>query len=167
MTAVFPWLIICTLRGLYLIGPGFPNACYHSVGTSPLLVYSYIGFRDLFHTPLSSVTAVSPWLITCTLRGLYLIGPGFPNACYHLVGTSPLLVYCLLLHWLSRPISYPPVICDSSIPLVDYLHPPGSIPNWTRFSKRMLPLGRHLSPVSLLFTLTLAFATYFIPRCHL
>ena len=84
-----------------------------------------------FHTPLSSVTAVSPWLITCTLQGLYLIGPGFPNACYHSVGTSPLLVYCLLLHWLSRPISYPPVICDSSIPLVDYLHPPGSTPIWT------------------------------------
>ena len=38
----------------------------------------------------------------------------------------------------------PPCHCDSSIPLVGYLHPPGSKPRRTRFSERMSPLSRHL-----------------------
>ena len=47
----------------------------------------------------------------------------------------------------------PPVIRDSSIPLVDYLHPPGSIPSRTRFFQMCDTTQSAPSPVGALFTL--------------
>ena len=47
----------------------------------------------------------------------------------------------------------PPVIRDSSIPLVDYLHPPGSIPSRTRFFRMCDTTQSAPPPVGALFTL--------------